>query len=478
MKSLNIRCRLAIWNAIAILVILVLLSTCFLYKIHRHLHARADLELQEEIRELEEELQLFPSREELVSELNKRFSVHSHFCFELSDEHGETIFRSRFLTNIKLPTAPHPATMRGERFSNVMLEGLGEYRLLDMAIRDTDSHPLMLRAMRPQQALARDFQSYIWMLLTVAPIVVIASLWASYFWAGRALLPIKRINASVQKISADRLDDRLTVENPDDEIGELTITLNKAVDRVAKSVEAMKSFTSNAAHELRTPVAVMKAGAEVALRNSRTALEYRAVVESTLVETKRLEGIVDQLLTLSRLESSEHALSVDEVPIAALAKDVVERLAFVAEPKSIAIRAAAIPEGVLEGDEIAISQLLYNLTENATKYGGDGCSITVSGFERGGGIVVVVADTGVGIAPEEMPKIFDRFYRADKSRSEARGAGLGLAICKAIVSAHHGTMDVESQVGIGTRFEVFLPGFHSAGATETEGFDKLEWGMP
>ena len=276
MKRLSIRVRLTLWYTLFFLLLLVVMGSLVLWRVRSHLVENADRALAEEINELFEEMQLASAHEEMIEELDRRFSSHSHYHFQVLDEDSNAIFTSRFLTHLALPEATPPGEMRGGEYSDIEWPGLGKYRLVSLAMRDSQSRPMLLRAVSPRQPMERDFQSYLWMFTTLGPIALLAALLAGYIVSGHVLSPIKQITAKAKFISADRLDERLPVVHEFDELGELSTTLNETFDRLEKSVETMKRFTSDAAHELRSPVAVLRTEAEIALRKPRTLEEYRA----------------------------------------------------------------------------------------------------------------------------------------------------------------------------------------------------------
>lgn len=457
MKRLSIRWQITAYYAAYMLLILIGLSTLVLRRVHHHLLDRADQALEEEIDELVEELQYFEDRVALLDELERRYSVHSHFHFQILDDQLATFFQSRFLTNVKLPTAEKPSTMRGKQFSDIELPGLGSFRLMKMAIRDSNSEPMLLRALASRADFDRDFQSYLWMFLTLIPIAVAISLVSGYLLARHLLSPIQQIGETVNRITADRMNERLQVINPHDELGELSTALNRTFDRLEESMQSMRRFTSDAAHELRSPVSVLRAEAEIALRKPRDLEEYRKVVEVTLNETVRLGTIIDQLLALCRHDAGLQKLLTDEVPVAAVLLDVVARFHSFALQKEIDIVVKSLPECFIHGHDVLISQLFYNLIDNALKFTEKKGRIIISGSHSNGHVEFTITDTGIGIATEHLPLVFERFYRADAAREHYRGVGLGLSICKSIVDAHQGTITVTSNVGKGTVFTVRFP---------------------
>lgn len=455
----SIRWRLTFWNAAVLTAILVGFSVALLAMVRQHLIARADTILNEELRELIEEIHFHPDTENMAAQLEKRYSVHSHYHFQVMNEDGQPLFRSRFLTFIKLPSPGKPSAMRGHVFQDLVLPNLGPHRLLSMAMRDSNSRPMLLQVLAPRAAIDQEFQSYLWMITTVGPLAVLAAVCAGYALARSALAPIEKINSTAARISADRLSERLIVRHPDDELGQLATTLNQTFDRLECSLNEMRHFTADAAHELRSPLAVMRTEAEVALRESRSEAEYRHVIEVLLEETARLASVVGQLLTLSRHDAGIQSSFQDEVPISALLSDVAERFRAVADEKGITFEVAALPEWNVEGDDIWLSQLFFNLLDNAMKFTPRGGRVSIHAVTNGRFARFIIEDTGIGVSSEHLPFLFKRFYRVESSRNRAYGGtGLGLAICKSIVEAHHGDITVESTPEVGTKFTVTLPG--------------------
>ncbi|MCA9264267.1 MAG: HAMP domain-containing protein, partial [Planctomycetales bacterium] len=407
--------------------------------------------------ELVEEMHFYPNRDELVAELERRFNVHSHFHFEIQDDEGNQIFRSRFLTHLVLPAAPSPGAMRGAEFANVDMPHIGKYRMVSLGVRDASARPLLLRALTSQSQLEKDFGSHVVMILTLVPIGFAISLGFGYLLAGRTLAPIAALNQSARRISAERLRERIQVVNEHDEVGQLAATLNEAFRRLDVAMDEMRRFTSDAAHELRSPIAVLRTEAEVALRHPRSVDEYRRVTEVTLAETKRLGLLVDQLLTLSRHDAGLVTEMKDEVPVHAILQDISNTFETIANEKDIQLVVESVPECVVLGDDIWLGQLFFNLLDNAFKFTPPGGTVRVSAKTADGRVEVCVEDTGIGIPEQDLPQVFHRFYRVDSSRSHYGGTGLGLAICRSIVESHHGRIFAESKLNRGARFTVQLP---------------------
>jgi heavy metal sensor kinase len=455
----SIRWRLTFWNAAVMTALIALFSVVLLASVHRHLIARADEVLMEELRELIQEISFYPDTEHLAEQLERRFTVHAQYQFLVSREDGSVLFRSRGLTFIKLPVPATAGELRGAVFEDIQLETLGPHRLLTMVMRDSMSRPLLLQALAPRAALDTEFRNYVWMVLAIGPLAIGFALMAGYALARRVLAPIEDIAAAAERISAENLTERVCSPNPNDELGRLAKTLNQTFDGLQCSISDMRQFTADAAHELRSPLAVMKTEAEVVLRNSRTADEYRRAIEVTLEETTRLSVMVDQLLALSRNDPGSAENIDDVVPMDALLVDIVERFFPVAAEKGLTLVANPVSPWFVRGDDISLSQLFYNLLDNAMKYTVAPGQVSLTAEIGGDVACFTIQNTGPGISAEHLPHLFKRFYRVDDSRTRAKGGtGLGLAICKSIAEIHSGSISVESEPGIGTRFIVTLPG--------------------
>ncbi len=458
-RGWSIRWRLTFWNAAVMSALLAAFSVVLLASVHRHLIARADQVLMEELRELIEEISFYPDTEHLAEQLERRYTVHAHYHFQVSREDGIVLFRSRFLTFIKLPVPGKPGELRGSIFEDFQLDTLGPHRLLTMAMRDSQSRPMLLQALAPRAALDIEFRYYVWMVLAIGPLAIGVAVIAGYALARGSLAPIEDIAATAERISAENLTERVRSPNPNDELGRLAATLNGTFDGLQSSINDMRQFTADAAHELRSPLAVMKTEAEVVLRNARTAEDYRRAIKVTLDETKRLSEMVDQLLALSRNDAGFAGSMDDIVPMDALLGDVVERFFGIAAEKDLTLVADPLPPWFVRGDDIWLSQLFYNLLDNAMKYTVAPGHVSLTAVIDGDVAHFTIQNSGPGISAEHLPHLFKRFYRVDDSRTRAKGGtGLGLAICKSIAELHKGTIMVESQPHFGTRFIVTLPG--------------------
>jgi len=297
-------------------------------------------------------------------------------------------------------------------------------------------------------------------LLVSVPLLLVVLALFGYFFIRRAFQPVRRMVATVRSIRADDLSGRVAdVESPD-EIGELAATFNAMLDRIERAFDEVRQFSSDAAHELKTPLTALRGEMEVALRKEREPAEYRAVLESGLEEAAKLERIIDDLLLLARTDASSGMLTSEPVALDEVVLEAHEETRKLAERMEISLVLNKLDEVGIQGNALLLRRLLVNLIDNGIKYNRPGGNVSVALALEGGGneARLVVEDTGIGIPAESLPQLFDRFYRVDKARSrDVGGTGLGLAIVKRVAEAHGGTVTAESRPGEGSRFTVALP---------------------
>lgn len=294
--------------------------------------------------------------------------------------------------------------------------------------------------------------------LVAAGLAFIAFGLAGGWWvAGHVLRPLGEIGATAVQIAGGDRSKRISLRETDSELGQLAAVLNHTFDRLDQAFEQQVQFTADASHELRTPVAVILNQSQVALSRERSGPEYRHALQICQRAAERIRALVNSLLELARMDSGEAKLTMEDCDLGRVAAEVLEWLAPLAEEKGAVLHLSVEPVRV-KGDAAKLGRVLGNLLENAVQHNAKGVEISLSIQPGEQQALVRVADNGAGIAAEALPRLFDRFYRVDKSRAGgAGGAGLGLAISKSIVEAHGGTIRVESEAGKGTAFLVSLP---------------------
>jgi heavy metal sensor kinase len=278
----------------------------------------------------------------------------------------------------------------------------------------------------------------------------------AYLLAGIALRPVRKVSEAARSISASTLDTRLALPGPRDEVKELADTFDAMLGRLQQTFEMQGRFVADVAHELRTPLASLRTNLEVVTEDEHaTPDDYRAMVATQERALTRLERLVADLLVLA---TSQQPLSSSEVTLGALLEEVVSDLRHVAEARQVSVQLFNETEVVVRGDSGLLARVFSNLIENGINYNSPGGTVTVTIRQQDASAVVKVADTGIGIAPENLPHVFERFYRVDASRSRHDGgAGLGLSIVAALVRQHGGEVEVESEPGKGSVFTLRLP---------------------
>jgi heavy metal sensor kinase len=294
------------------------------------------------------------------------------------------------------------------------------------------------------------------------------------FLAHQALKPVDNITQTARMITSQNLNQRIPPPKVKDEMSRLIETFNEMISRLDQSFRQVKQFSSDASHELKTPLTILKGEVEVTLRKERTSQEYQQTLKSNLEEINRMSQIVEDLLLLSKADTGEIRLNKEDINLTEILNEVVTHMNMLAKSKRLRLSTSNHQDIHIFGDALRIRELFINLIENGIKYTEEGGSIHIilakeyeffarnqsdwAEEEKGEFAKIIVSDTGIGIAEEDYERIFNRFFRVDKARSrEEGGSGLGLSICKWIVEAHQGEIKVESELGKGSSFIVKLP---------------------
>lgn len=287
--------------------------------------------------------------------------------------------------------------------------------------------------------------------------VVAIGLGGSWLLTTRALRPIQDISAAATRISSGKLEERINVADTHSELGQLATLLNSTFARLEAAFAQQKQFTGDAAHELRTPLAVIISECQTTLARQRSSEEYRETLEACLETAQRMRSLSQSLLELARFDSGQELIKRESFDLADLARRSAEMIEPLAAQKNIALK-TELTAVAASGDPERVSQVIINLLSNAVHYNNDGGEVRIRVYPGDAAAILEVEDNGHGIAQEDLPHIFERFYRADKSRSRSDGrSGLGLAITKSILDAHAARIEVQSELNKGTTFRVSLP---------------------
>ena len=306
-----------------------------------------------------------------------------------------------------------------------------------------------------------DFDETIKKLLLIMIISIPSSICVTiivgYFMAKKALRPVDQIRRAAVKISSSNLDERIDIVGRRDELGRLAETFNAMIGRLKDAFQRINQFSIDVSHELKTPLTILKGETEVALRKEREKQDYQELLKSNLEEIDRMSCIIDDLLLLSKADTKEIKLNVEDVALRDLIMDVCMDMKVVADKKNVELETSELEDIRLKGDELKLRRMLLNVVENGIKYSHAGGKVSVSSYANNGYAKIDIMDNGIGISEEDIKYIFDRFYRADRSRKRESGSGLGLSISRWIAEAHKGSIEVKSQSSQGSMFTIKLP---------------------
>jgi two-component system OmpR family sensor kinase len=310
----------------------------------------------------------------------------------------------------------------------------------------------------PLDGVRADLRKWLLFLGAMLPVLAVIALGGGYLLIKRALSSVDKISATAERISSHNLGERLPVAQTGDELERLSVALNRMIHRLDASFQHSRRFVADASHELRTPLTVLRGELEFFVYESKLPAEWRERLGSALEEVVRLSHIVEGLFAISRLDAGEAAAGWVKFDLAQLVASTVDQMSLLAEDKNIRL-ACSTSHGVwVEGDRSRLKQVVVNLLDNAIKYTPARGTVTLAVSAQGNQAVLEVTDTGIGIPPEALPRVFERFFRVDTARSrEQGGAGLGLSIVKSICTAHQGRVEAASTPGEGSRFRVELP---------------------
>jgi len=296
------------------------------------------------------------------------------------------------------------------------------------------------------------------LLALTVPVLLLAATAGGIFLAGRTLEPIDHIAATARRIGAGDLHERLGVAPRDDEVGRLAATFDGMLDRLERAFAQQRQLVADASHELRTPLAIVRSDLDILRRHPRPVPEHEAFERGLDEEVARLSRIVEDLLTLARADSGEAQLEREFLYLDTMVADVAAGLGRLAAAKGVALETCLEPDVAVVGDPARLRQLILNVAGNAVKYTPAGGQVRLTLRGEDAWACLEVADTGIGIAPDELMQVFDRFFRTDKARSRAEGGtGLGLSIARWCAEAHGGGIAVRSSPGRGSTFAITLP---------------------
>jgi heavy metal sensor kinase len=372
---------------------------------------------------------------------------------------GTILYRNKRLGDRTLAGPPFPGEGEHGYSGRTATMSDGTRVVLISSTYELAGKTVLIRTGYQQDLIWKQLKGTLWVLIAASPLVFAGTAYAGYKMVGRTLDPVTKMAHRAEQINSERLNERLPVETPGDELGQLATVFNAMLSRIEQSFEQLRRFTADASHELRTPLAAIRSVGEVRLQDGATAEEYRDAIGSMLEEVNRLTGVVEKLLTLSRADAGQIQMQVSVFPLKALVREAASLLEVLIDEKRLTFQLTGDETIGAEADRLYVRQAVVNILHNAVKFtpaGGKICArIACDGHSRA---ELAISDTGPGIAPEHAARVFDRFYRVDESRAGSdKGGGLGLSIARWAVEANNGEIGVSSSAGSGSTFWIRLP---------------------
>jgi heavy metal sensor kinase len=329
-------------------------------------------------------------------------------------------------------------------------------RSLTIPVMENDKISYILQVSTPLTPVEISLNHLKFILLTLLPTGIILSGLVGTILAKIALTPVNNIIGTIHRITSENMKLRITIPDSKDEIRNLADTFNDMLDRLENAFSSQRQLVENLAHELRTPLAILKGEIEVSLKKVRSVPEYKQVLTSSLEEVNSIVKLVEDLLFLAHAETDLSDDEQEPMDVGSTVLEAIEDIRVLADSKSISIQFVAGDQIVIKGDRKKLKRVFLNILDNAAKYTPPQGKVTVRAVKKNGKGEITISDTGMGISPKELPHIFKRFYRTEKN-TDTSGFGLGLSIVKAIVESFQGKIEVDSEEGKGSTFKISFP---------------------
>jgi two-component system OmpR family sensor kinase len=475
------RIRLTLWYSAVLTLVLVFLSLTIYWIVEKSMMERTDADLGQLaasfLTTFNAEMQDTAGSGDILAALRQSMIEHNYrdHAFVVLDAAGVVLADSHdVLASATLDAGPDAGHSPGpdafracttaaaplDRAFRAAWSGRRQYRCYfdPFAAEGKTYRLLIVQSLHAQrEVLERVGLAFEWLI----PLALLLAATGGYFLARKSLAPVLAMSIQTDLITASNLHQRLPVRNSADELGRLATTFNRLLDRLDQAFEQQRRFIADASHELRTPVAILRGEAEVAISQlSRSPAEYRESLVVLHQEAKRLAKIVEDLFTLTRADSGQHPLSLQDFYLDELVTECARSVRALADGKQISLVVEAEPELEIRADEALLRRMLLNLLDNAIKYTPAGGFVRLSCSTVNSGVEIAVADNGPGVPGELQSRIFERFFRVDLARSRGAGeggAGLGLSIARWIAEAHDGRLELTRSDASGSTFTAFLP---------------------
>ena len=462
----SIRSRLTAWYILLLGIILILFSIFLNYFLSKRLYESVDNSLTVSATVVATSAVMKFNRSPLpgLDQFFEQFMGAGNLnkFYRIYDGSGNVGSRSNNIDASKFPLSQEAyadALSGTNSYETFLVDGKHPIRVITMPILREKKLVNLVQVGTSLEAVKETLRNLRIFLFTAVPSVLVFATLFARFLARRALKPISKIIKTARDIGqGQELSQRIPVFKVQDELGQLALTFNEMMDRLENSFAQMRQFSSDASHELRTPLTVLQGQNELVLSKLRDPKEYQEVIISNLEEIKYMSKVLEDLFVLSRSDENQVLLNYKRMDLRDLVEEVCRHAEILAEEKDISIVIAFLEQVKINGDEVRLRQMVWNILHNGIKYTQPGGELKVSLLKESGFALLSIQDTGIGIPEKDLPFIFDRFYRVDKARSKDEGgSGLGLSICRHIAEAHKGKIEVESKPGLGTRFKIHIP---------------------
>lgn len=460
---LSLKARLTWWHTLVVLITVGAALLALREGLRFYLLQESDVVLNDEAKELLLAIERwYPDREQIIAEMQQKAAGHADRGWHirwLSPDRKTTLWAS---SNVPAEQLRYQAT----NFQDYTIWTSSTQRSIERRLAVNGLPAYFVRVGTPVDFVQNDIDRLTRIAVPVALGIVLLAPLGGYFLSIRAVKPLQEIIQTTARLRPSQLEDRLPVRPVGDELDQLAIRINQFLDEIGDHIRQQQDFVANAAHELRSPLAAILSSVEVTIGKPRTAAEYEDLIALIEEECLHLSNLVNQLMQLAQHELNPQPLDHQPVCVADIIRKAVEMFGPVAEENQLRLEVSELAETNILGDAHQLRQLVSNLLDNAIKFttAGGRVKVALSDDAERRELVLLIADTGIGIAPQDLDRIFERFYQVDRARSRGvsrRGNGLGLSICAKIVEQHGGTIAIDSQPGSGTSIRVHLP--HSSG---------------
>jgi heavy metal sensor kinase len=461
MNRQNIRYKIIFWYSLTLLVVTTIIFASFFIVTRQTLYRQVDQELTSHVVKLTDiATRNVQNMHEILlrQDLFKEFSEIPGMLVVILDQNGNVLSSS-------LQNGPGKETYAGifsevkgastHVFANQAVES-ANMRFVADPVYDNDTFIGAVMVAHPIDVIQKSLNSLISSLFIIFGVLMIPAILGGYVLAGQIMRPIAAMSDKMERVTSEHLNERVTNPQTGDELEKLAVSFNRLLERLQASFARERQFIGDVAHELKTPVSTLRGEVELTLSKTRSVQEYKEAFAETLTDINRLSTLIKNILDLAWLNADSAVVGQQKVDLSGVVKELLDIAKKLAVQQQIKFTSNVDPNIVVQGSEDKLSRAILNLIDNAIKYTPEGKAVAVTLQKKGELAVLQIVDTGIGIPTQDLPHVFDRFYRGSKA-VKTLGSGLGLAISQGIIKAHHGEIQIKSQVAKGTQVTITLP---------------------